>query len=358
MKQLTSEELKKLTAAWQEWTDAPRSDSQKRSRQRLHLVFLLIRYGALRLSEALALNDLKDLDYSTCTIRITGVREREVQVPDRAMQKIRDIVNAPYMFGLRGVITHLDQGYVRKKFYAFSTVCGLDKALVGPQVIRHSRGRELLHNNIPLNIVQKFLGQRSPVQAAGFISFSDEDARRIVHNHLRQETLKRTSARNAFTGTITRVVTGTVSVMVELTTLGNLKVHTLITVESAQRLGIREGMLISATIKAPYVMLARALAAQPKVLLLDEPFSALDPLLRVRMRQEIRQLLDEWNIPVVIITHDPDDVEAFAETLVVYSGGRTVKCVDYTPYREKGTDPRSFLLPLVRGVENVARASA
>ena len=248
MKQLTSEELKKLTAAWQEWTDAPRSDSQKRSRQRLHLVFLLIRYGALRLSEALALNDLKDLDYSTCTIRITGVREREVQVPDRAMQKIRDIVNAPYMFGLRGVITHLDQGYVRKKFYAFSTVCGLDKALVGPQVIRHSRGRELLHNNIPLNIVQKFLGQRSPVQAAGFISFSDEDARRIVHNHLRQETLKRTSARNAFTGTITRVVTGTVSVMVELTTLGNLKVHTLITVESAQRLGIREGMLISATI--------------------------------------------------------------------------------------------------------------
>ena len=95
------------------------------------------------------------------------------------------------------------------------------------------------------------------MQAAGFISFSDEDARRIVHNHLRQETLKRTSARNAFTGTITRVVTGTVSVMVELTTLGNLKVHTLITVESAQRLGIREGMLISATIKAPYVMLAR-----------------------------------------------------------------------------------------------------
>lgn len=106
------------------------------------------------------------------------------------------------------------------------------------------------------------------------------------------------------------------------------------------------------------VALARALAAQPKVLLLDEPFSALDPLLRVRMRQEIRQLLDEWNIPVVIITHDPDDVEAFAETLVVYSGGRTVKCVDYTPYREKGTDPRSFLLPLVRGVETVARASA
>lgn len=104
------------------------------------------------------------------------------------------------------------------------------------------------------------------------------------------------------------------------------------------------------------VALARALAAQPRVLLLDEPFSALDPLLRVRMRQEIRQLLDEWNIPVVIITHDPEDVEAFAETLVVYSGGRTVRCVDYTPYRKKGVDSRSFLLPLVQGAESVACA--
>jgi len=265
MKQLTSEELKKLTDAWQEWADAPRTDSQKRSRQRLHLVFLLIRYGALRLSEALALDDTKDLDYSTCTIKIAGARGREVQVPDRAMQQIRNIVNAPRMFGLRGIITRLDQGYVRKKFCAFSSVCGLDKALVGPQVIRHSRGSELLHNNIPLNIVQKFLGQRSPVQAAGFISFSDEDAKRIVHNHLRQEALKRTSARNAFTGTVTKVVDGPVSVLVELTTLENLRVGTLITIESAQRLEIREGMLINATIKAPYVMLAREGSCAQKV---------------------------------------------------------------------------------------------
>ena len=58
MKQLSKENLRKLTDAWQAWAKEPESESQRRSRDRLHLVFLCIRYGALRLSEALALNDL------------------------------------------------------------------------------------------------------------------------------------------------------------------------------------------------------------------------------------------------------------------------------------------------------------
>ena len=69
------------------------------------------------------------------------------------------------------------------------------------------------------------------------------------------------------------------------------------------------------------VALARALITAPRMLLLDEPFAALDPLLRVRMRREIRALLDEWNIPVVLITHDPADVDAFADSLAVYRNG-------------------------------------
>ena len=70
------------------------------------------------------------------------------------------------------------------------------------------------------------------------------------------------------------------------------------------------------------VALARALITAPRMLLLDEPFAALDPLLRVRMRREIRALLDEWNIPVVLITHDPADVDAFADSLAVYRNPR------------------------------------
>ncbi len=104
------------------------------------------------------------------------------------------------------------------------------------------------------------------------------------------------------------------------------------------------------------VALARALAASPRILLLDEPFSALDPLLRIRMRREMRSVLDALGIPVAIITHDPDDVEAFADTLVVYSQGRTRQCLDYQPCRDRGVRASDVLVPLVQEVESQAQA--
>lgn len=59
--------------------------------------------------------------------------------------------------------------------------------------------------------------------------------------------------------------------------------------------------------------LARALAASPRALLLDEPFSALDPELRQRTRSEVDAVLRSLDIPIVMITHDPADIAAFAD---------------------------------------------
>ena len=68
--------------------------------------------------------------------------------------------------------------------------------------------------------------------------------------------------------------------------------------------------------------LARALNAAPRLLLMDEPFSALDVPLREALRREIRDLLAALAIPSIIITHDPADVEAFGGARVVFEGGR------------------------------------
>ncbi|CAG2149259.1 ATP-binding cassette domain-containing protein [Cupriavidus numazuensis] len=70
------------------------------------------------------------------------------------------------------------------------------------------------------------------------------------------------------------------------------------------------------------VALARALVAQPDIVLLDEPFSALDPALRVRMREELRALQASLDVPMLVISHDPADVEALGEHVLEIREGR------------------------------------
>jgi len=70
------------------------------------------------------------------------------------------------------------------------------------------------------------------------------------------------------------------------------------------------------------VALARALIRKPDCLLLDEPFSALDTLLRKKLRKELSRVQSLFRIPVVMVSHDPADISAFAETLVVYDTGQ------------------------------------
>jgi molybdate transport system ATP-binding protein len=69
------------------------------------------------------------------------------------------------------------------------------------------------------------------------------------------------------------------------------------------------------------VALARALVSQPQALLLDEPFAALDPGLRINMRAELDDLQQRLQIPMILITHDPVDAELFGDVVLSMQDG-------------------------------------
>ncbi len=69
------------------------------------------------------------------------------------------------------------------------------------------------------------------------------------------------------------------------------------------------------------VALARALAVRPRVLLLDEPLSALDAKIRVSLRNEIRQIQQRLGITTIFVTHDQEEALSMSDRIVVMNGG-------------------------------------
>ncbi len=98
------------------------------------------------------------------------------------------------------------------------------------------------------------------------------------------------------------------------------------------------------------VALARALMTEPRVLLLDEPLSALDPFLRVQMRAELKRWQQELGFTFVHVTHSQEEAMALADQVVVMSNGR----IEQTGSpREVFNAPRSEFVAKFMGAHNV-----
>src|SRR5690606_20817619 len=72
------------------------------------------------------------------------------------------------------------------------------------------------------------------------------------------------------------------------------------------------------------VALARALVNNPEVLLMDEPFNQVDASFRDTLQRDIRSIVEETGLTVVLVSHDPAEVLAMADELIVLKGGRLV----------------------------------
>lgn len=80
--------------------------------------------------------------------------------------------------------------------------------------------------------------------------------------------------------------------------------------------------------EAQRVALARSLASEPKVLLLDEPLSALDGPLRKRLRSVIRNIHDKTGITIIYVTHDREEAFAISDRIIVMKDGSVIACSD------------------------------
>ena len=100
--------------------------------------------------------------------------------------------------------------------------------------------------------------------------------------------------------------------------------------------------------------LARALAAEPEVLLLDEPFGALDARVRKELREWLLRLHDEMHVTTIFVTHDQEEALELADTVVVMNAGRVEQVA---PPRELYDEPANpFVMSFVGPVNRLGEA--
>ena len=104
---------------------------------------------------------------------------------------------------------------------------------------------------------------------------------------------------------------------------------------------------------AQRVALARILASQPKALLLDEPFSALDSYLKWQVELELMEVLDQFEGPTLFVTHNRDEVYHFCSHVCVLEGGRSQPM---EPVETLFRAPATLSSCLLSGCKNVSRA--
>ena len=98
------------------------------------------------------------------------------------------------------------------------------------------------------------------------------------------------------------------------------------------------------------VSLARALAIAPELVLLDEPFSALDTPVRAQLRRELRVLQREHGLATVLVTHDPQEAAMLADELIILARGHVLQA---GPVSEVFRHPLSLEVSSILGLRNV-----
>ncbi|MBI4774703.1 MAG: TOBE domain-containing protein [Deltaproteobacteria bacterium] len=258
---LDAVQLHRLEHSFREWAESsPRADVRL-SRRRIVLIFLLIRYTGAKLNEVLSLNPFGDIDTKRQCILfrradlMSETNPREVQISEDLSGEIQRTLDDPAFRNPLQSRFGVDPGFVRRKFYERAQACGYPKRLGSPELIRKARAVEMMQGNMPLPVVQMMLGHSTPNLTSSYVSFSEDEIQQVTRLFLEREASRKTSARNAFFGKILTIHRGDIQACVNLTTMSGHSVTTVITIDSLNRLALKEGGLIRAEVKAPWVIL-------------------------------------------------------------------------------------------------------
>jgi len=258
VRRLDTAQLECLAQAFDCWVEASRDARTRRSRERVCIVFLVLRYAGARLGEVLALDENRDIDFEACLVRFGNGEghetAREVPLPEEVVARIQH-------WRLRNDngegLFRLDQGFVRRKFHEQQRQSGLPRELLNPRCLRSSRATELLQGGMPLRAVQAMLGYARSDFVASHVALAENDLRNIVQQYCRKEYGMETSARNTFEGRVVAVTCSPVLCEVVLRTDSGYEIAAVVTRQSCEKLELEEGRRATALVKATWVVLEK-----------------------------------------------------------------------------------------------------
>ena len=253
LKHLNRSMLEQLTLRWEAWETEATTTAKRIVRARLHLLFLLIRYGGLRLGEALGLNVREAVDTVTGMVHLPPPGSRDILLPLSCMKHIRRILSLPEAGD--AAFLRFDQGFVRRKFYSVAEGMGLAPGMAGPRAIRYARGLELLELHVPFNVVQAFLGQQKSAQVAEFLDFAGGEAKRLVRGSAQNDDDEE-EADNTFIGIITGMETGMRCASVEVTTFSDLVITALLDLREFSARELHLNQVTSVSIDPEHIILS------------------------------------------------------------------------------------------------------
>ncbi len=255
---LDTAQLNLLEQSFREWAEESSRSDVRLARRRILLIFLLIRYTGAKLNEVLDLSPFRDIDHKKRSVFFRSAQNpREVQISEALSREFRSVLaDRNFASSVRDTFS-VDPAFVRRKFYERACACGLSQHLCGPEMIRKARGAELMQGNMPLTAVQVLFGHSTPNLTSSYVTFSEDEIRQTTRYFMERESSRKTSARNFFFGKVSSIKQGDIQSRVELSTVEGYPVTTIITNDSVGRLGLKTGKLITAEVKAPWVILEK-----------------------------------------------------------------------------------------------------